>query len=138
MGRVVAAIALVLLTLGSALAQENAHPEVDQSGKGAVLCMWSIYVAVEQGVERCDLPPMAGDADVAPAIRRIEDFILENTTQGISQAVLDGYKARGSEQPDARQCADIGIFRKHLLENIAAITDDLLSVPREPLWNPCL
>lgn len=144
MQRSAPAILASLVIVGVALAGE-APPQSDTSGKGAVLCGWSIYVGIEQGIRLCDLPPGPGDENIAPSIARVERFILEHTTQGISQAVLDDYKRRADAQSrtfmqDAGQamCSDIARMRDLIVDDIVRMTDDLLSVPREPVWNPCL
>lgn len=88
---------------------------------------------------------MAGDEDLAPSIRRVEEFILEHTTKGVTQAMLDNHKSGGYEQSkqimstqsDAL-CETVEMMRENMVGNLVAATDDLLSVPREPLWNPCI
>lgn len=124
---------------------DQSRPEFDQSGKGAVICVWSIYVDIQQGIELCDLPPMAGDEDLAPSIRRVEEFILEHTTRGVTQAMLDSHKSRTYEQSKQALstqsdglCETVKMLREKMVGNLVAATDDLLSVPREPLWNPCI
>lgn len=136
---------LILAGLTTSAGGQEGRPPFDQSGKGAVLCVWSIYVGIEQGIDLCEMAPMAGDEHLAPSIRRMEDFILEHTTQGISQAVLDDYKSRVYEQTrqlmgsqSKAMCEDVRMMRELLVGNLVAATDDVLSVPREPLWNPCI
>lgn len=136
---------LASLVLAGLAHAGEAPPQIDTSGKGAVLCGWSIYVGIEQGIRMCDLPPEPGDENIAPSIARVERFILENTTQGISRAVLDDYKRTAGAQSDAfmqdaeeAMCTNIARMRDLIVGDIVRMTDDLLSVPREPVWNPCL
>lgn len=121
-------------------------PKVDRSGKGAVLCMWSIYVSIQHGVELCKLDAQPSDAELGRSIERIEEFTLENTTIGVSAGDLRDYKADTYKQTksmiDAGQgdavCRDIARFRDSLADGLKDQTDALLSIPREPLWNPCI
>jgi len=121
-------------------------PNVDRSGKGAVLCLWSIYVSIQHGVELCKLDAQHSDAELGRSIERIEKFTLENTTIGVSAGDLRDHKADVFNQTksmiDAGQgdavCRDITRFRDSLADGVREQTDALLSIPREPLWNPCL
>jgi hypothetical protein len=133
-------------TAVSRFQQSRSAPKVDQSGKGAVLCLWSIYVSMQQGIELCGLELRSSDADLQRSISRIEEFALENTTTGVSAGDLRDYKADLVE--DAKRmssssnregfCRDVIHFRDNLGAQVIAQTDDLLSVRREPLWAPCI
>ena len=139
-------VATLILCLCQPVLAQDRRPQMDESGKGAVLCIWSIYVALHQGVELCELEVRDSDRAIASDIARIEAFILEHTTEGINQATLDDYKARVFEQTQTHtspeqmpnMCKDVAMMRDALGSDIAGRTDDLLSVPREPLWNPCI
>lgn len=143
--RILAASMALTMSLYLPVMAQDGRPQMDESGQGAVLCMWSIYVGLNQGVEICALEPRASDADIADGITRIETFILEHTTQGITQATLDDHKARVLEQtkqflPEQApaMCNDIAAMRDALGDDVESRTRELLSVPREPVWNPCI
>lgn len=129
-----------------AAAAQDTRPAMDESGKGAVLCLWSIYVSIEQGVDICGLEPRPSDADLRASIDRTEAFVLENTTTGITAETLSTYKAdlydqtKGMLRTDNAEamCQDVVSFRDSIAEDVTRHTNELLSVPREPLWNPCI
>ncbi|MBN9335763.1 hypothetical protein [Devosia sp.] len=46
----------ILAGTTAAVSADPGVPKADQSGKGTVLCLWPIYVGIQQGIELCDLP----------------------------------------------------------------------------------
>jgi hypothetical protein len=127
-------------------ATQDTRPTMDESGKGAVLCLWSIYISIEQGVDICGLEPRPSDADLRASIDRTEAFILENTTTGITTETLSTYKADVYDQTKEMlrtdngeaMCRDVVTFRENIAEDVTRHTNELLSISREPLWNPCI
>jgi hypothetical protein len=60
---------------------------LDKSGKGAVLCLWEIYIATKIYLETCTStrgPEL--EADIDRAIDQINNFIVENSLQPTSKA----------------------------------------------------
>jgi hypothetical protein len=128
----------------------------DMSGHGAVRCSWGIYVAIRAHVDACspgEDPNL--EADLDEALDRINDFIVENslvpTTKSQLVDAIAQHKQQaklallGKSQEDQRkQCeADgIGPFIKSMnstpRDKWKSSVDDLLSVKRPPVMNPCL
>lgn len=122
---------------------------MDRSGKGPVLCIWSLEVAAQQVGNRC----FAGkDADfqreLARSISRTEAFIVANSSTPTSLATLnarkraEALKAADSLKPEKLCKSDfVGVYdnlRAKGAAGMRALTDDLLSIPREPVINPCI
>jgi hypothetical protein len=121
--------------------------EHDQSGKGAVLCTWSIYLSVQQVTKICGLPRRTTDDAIDKAIEAIDEFIIANSSLRPNKRMIEEFK-HAAEQQQLRLlrqqqknfCAnnDIEFFRKPSPEQIQESVKSLLSVPREPVMNPCL
>lgn len=128
---------------------DGAVAMVDRTGKGAVLCMWSLYVAAQELGRRC----FAGQdpdfqAELARSIARTEDFIVKNSSSPTTLADLQARKA--SEAAGAaddlrpeKLCKSewpqlYTNFKSAGAAGLRAGTDELLSVPREPVINPCI
>ena len=116
----------------------------DLSGHGAVLCTWSIYVAMAAALELC--PELRNEplkADLANAIDRINDFIVANSLSPVTKAELERRAASATEDT-SQLCRSDGVAQMiksagsashdKLMSSVA----DLLSVPRPPVMNPCL
>ncbi|MEP7240992.1 MAG: tetratricopeptide repeat protein [Devosia sp.] len=124
------------------------RPEVDTTGKGAVMCIWSIYTSVEATVDACGLPTTPADDAIRGGLERISKFIIENSHQPVTEEQLESWSARIKNQqimtvvqPIGRKACggeDIAPFRTGSPDQIEQSIDDLLSIPREPLMNPCL
>lgn len=120
---------------------------VDRSGKGAVLCAWSMLAAAKQIGDRC-FPGQdrALREELDRSIERTEAFIVENSSAPVTRADLQSFKsARGPKDgaASAELCrsdwAELYVgLRAGGAEALRAYTDDLLSLPREPVMNPCL
>src|SRR5262245_35715880 len=54
--------------------------EVDKSGKGAVLCIWAIYLSIQAQTAECGLARRPADDAVDQAIAAIDEFILKNSS----------------------------------------------------------
>ena len=116
-----------------------------QAQDGSVLCIWAIYVGIQQGVEICPLDPQPSDIDMQRSIERIEKFALANSTRGLTQTQLDEYKRDDLEvaktatpQNFAAFCSDMEMMRNGLGSNVTEMTDRLLSERREPEMGSCL
>lgn len=129
----------------------DAEVKVDNTGKGAVLCTWSMLVAAANAARECgweDKPALA------EAIGRIDAFIIVNSPEPITQEQLDARKAADADQGYETAAGRASIcehtagshsFGEMLWsihstspDQLAALTSDLLSIPREPVMNPCL
>ncbi|MDB5536726.1 MAG: hypothetical protein JWP26_3956 [Devosia sp.] len=141
----------VLLTLvvssSSAYAQDRSPP-ADASGKGPVLCVWGIYQLIDQHTRKCGWVHNAVDSAVEAGIAKMDAFIIENSSTPVSQQTLDEKKLTFASQVPDNACAfkpGDGSFTSMIWGmrqgDPATVTSDiaeLLSVPREPLMNPCL
>lgn len=120
--------------------------QVDNSGKGAVLCIWSIYDAVRLVGRECHAGQDAAfQAELEQSIARIDDFIIANSKHPVSKEQLDARRAQGLRglQMHGSICAGSAeqlyqMLRRGGPEALRAQTADLLSIPREPVMNPCL
>jgi hypothetical protein len=119
--------------------------EQDKSGAGAVLCSWSIYLSIQNQTAACALPRRPADDAIDQAIAAINEFILANSSLHPTRPMLEDFK-RGAAESELRQrglekaCAspDLEMFRRPSPEKVQASVKALLSVPREPVMNPCL
>lgn len=120
---------------------------VDRSGKGAVLCAWSMLAAAKQVGDRCyPGQDQALRKELNRSIERTQAFIVENSSAPVTRADLQSFKsARGPND----SMAPLGLcrsdwvelyvrFRDKGAEALTAYTDELLSLPREPVMNPCV
>jgi hypothetical protein len=145
---VVIAALLSLSSPSSATAQEFSF-EHDESGKGAVVCSYAIYVGVQAVTKHCGWSRGPTDDAVDRAIKSMEQFIIANNKVPVTQEMLDRLRAREFEKHRGVSCErDPGNFgssiefiymlRTQPPEEIDAGVADLLSIPREPRMNPCL
>src|ERR1051326_4608791 len=63
--------------------------EFDKSGKGAVLCAWSIYLSVKAGTAACGLPRRPVDGAIDKAISQMDEFIIANSSLHPFRAALE-------------------------------------------------
>lgn len=122
--------------------------ERDNSGRGAVLCVWSIYLSIQAHTKDCGLPRRPADDVIDEAIAEIDEFILANSSLHPTRAALEDFKRRAaeSERRLARQRSskeycqnnDYEIWHSADPGRIRADVKALLSIPREPVMNPCL
>jgi len=119
----------------------------DRSGKGAVMCMWGIYVAMLAIGDKCSFEEdVAFTDELRSSIKQINAFIAENSHRhpitkaqvGVeTEKLLKQYESapgicRGDLTPM------YGYLRQQGPVALKASTKALLSVPREPVTNPCL
>ena len=139
------AVFTTLLLASPAFAQTAA---ADSTGKGAVLCSWMIYTGIQAQRDACDWEPVPADAAIDQAVTDIEAFIVENSTQPVTLEQLAAHK-KSQAGPTVESCefdpedrtswpAMAWAARKVDPAEINRDTADLLSVPREPVMNPCL
>jgi hypothetical protein len=122
--------------------------EVDQTGNGAVLCTWSVYLSIQAETAACGLARRPADDAMDEAIVAIDEFILANSSLRPTRAALEEFKRRAaaSDLAFARQqglqsfCSrpDLEHFRSISPDRIRVSVKKLLEVPREPVMNPCL
>ena len=117
----------------------------DSTGKGAVVCAWRIYVGAQQVGEKC-FPgkDAAFKSELTQSIGRIETFIIENNSTPVTQAQLEANKQgqrRSNERFDI--CSGDGSAMYQMMRDggpaaLRTSVDELLSIPREPVADPCL
>lgn len=130
--------------------------EQDTSGHGAVLCIWEIYISVRAGLDICT-PGEHKDLrdDLSDGITAMNRFIVANNIPPVSSAQVNAAVAARDKRyhdeaaklaPDKihEQCTSdettrlIGAFEQESRDQRRRRIADLLSVPRQPLMNPCL
>ena len=138
---------------GFAMQQETEHPEKEKPpplGKpnpedlkhGAVLCSWSIYLAVRAIGDICypqEDKKFRNTLD--QEIARIDKFIMDNTPATPDD--LEILRQRLTFQYPASVCNGDGRKFYEMLRNLGSekmhqSVTKLLSVPRKPAMNPCL
>jgi hypothetical protein len=126
-------------------------PQTDQSGKGAVLCSWHVYSAALQLAERChpgrdpELQRALGDG-----VGDIEAFIVRHSRPQVTAGQVAALRERGFRETadwitrnggdfcrDPNLAPLYGELRRRGAEGVRADVADLLSVPRQPLMDPC-
>ena len=129
--------------------------QYDTSGKGAVLCSQLMLMEVRYVSQLCRWARTPADDAIDKGIADIDAFVLKNSSRPVTQEMLDQRKAdyfAGRPKPGGalpRRCtADPKDFDSdtallwsiHQMDPaaLAASTAELLSIPREPLLNPCL
>ncbi len=129
----------------------------DISGHGAVMCVWGIYTALRSVLDVCPTKTEDGELKEAldDAINRMNDFIVANSNTGVTKKALQDRinkqtvdtkeKLRSlSNDEHMKKCARgdtaqmLDSLRHSEPNNIKKSIDDLLSVPRPPVINPCL
>lgn len=140
----------------------------DRSGHGAIRCVKGIYVEVKTWLDVCsDFNNQKSSEILASAIKRINKFIVKNSLHPISMdelnaslaahqnnfraMLIEAHKTAGvTDGEKLLQCREkqnkpLG-FHEKMADGIAKMPakefdqsiDDLLSVPRLPVMNPCL
>jgi hypothetical protein len=120
--------------------------EHDNSGKGAVLCSWSILLSIQAQAAECGLARRPGDDAIDQAIAAIDEFILKNSSLRPTRQMLDDFKRRAAESQrnNFRQRGDYcdNPFAESLRSSdpnqLRAGVQELLSIEREPTMSPCL
>jgi len=124
----------------------NNTVQTDRTGKGAVLCMWGILEAVRAAGRECFKgQDPAFQAELDHSMTRIDRFIIRNSTRPVTQAALEARRVQGLQQLHAygNICTGdaakmYGVMRASGAAQLRAGTTELLSIPREPVTNPCL
>jgi hypothetical protein len=119
----------------------------DTAGKGAVLCSWAIYISVQADTAACGRRRTPTDDAIDEAIIAIDDFIIANSSLKPTREMLQKFKRDAAEIELANRSKggrnfcigdEMAGFRNSSPEQIRAGVKEMLSVPREPVMNPCL
>lgn len=124
----------------------------DESGHGAVLCSWMIYVTLRAALNDCPADRFVDlRADLDQGVTAMEAFIVANSVTPTTVAELRGKAATEEARTRAaasssgpRVCAAGGVgqmitaFDRMGQPARREAVDKLLSVPRWPVSNPCL
>lgn len=130
---------------------------VDRSGRGAVLCLAQIYLAVQAESELCQGQGEDWTGEIGAALDRIYSFIEANSLTPITkdelvansdkqivkfrEQVRKRYERFGDEASVCRAVSQGGLgagMKKKGLDAFRADIDKALAVPRPPVMNPCL
>jgi hypothetical protein len=123
---------------------ETDNVEVDESGHGAVLCAWSIYVGILYVGKTCFPDDKETHSLLSGEITRIDRFIMKNsptTREQIERAKAEmPYFDKPAKCGDGRDAWLQALFKGYGADpqSLRAEVDDLLSVPRKPVMSPCL
>jgi hypothetical protein len=120
----------------------------DDTGSGAVLCAWSIYLETQAATAACGLPRTPTDDAIDKAVLDIDDFIMANSSLHPTRSALEKFK-RGTSEAFIHQLhgrdfenycrgRDLATFRSGSPVSMASSVRALLAKPREPVMNPCL
>jgi hypothetical protein len=71
------------------------------TGAGAVLCLWSIYLSVQAETAACGLARRSVDDAIDEAIVAIDEFILANSSLHPTRAMLEDFKRRATDRISA-------------------------------------
>jgi hypothetical protein len=124
----------------------------DESGAGAVMCTWGIYVTLRAALDECPAERFSAlRDDLSRDISAMEAFIVANSplpvtkeSLGVQAAALRDQSRRARPASEAPACAtgDIGMMLRSIDEmgpgGRHAMMDKLLATPRWPVLNPCL
>jgi hypothetical protein len=118
----------------------------DSKVSGQVLCGLGMLIFVQEVVAQCPLPKLPIDAARERAIRRLEEFIVANSSQHpqmdtfaeMQREIGDGFR----KSPDHRQvCSNPGFdkgFRRGEPSEMDASVEKMLTTPFDPNQNvPC-
>jgi hypothetical protein len=119
--------------------------ERDNSGKGAVLCSWSILLSIQARTAECGWDRRPVDDAIDEAIAAIDEFIIAKSSLHPTRPMLEDFKQRAAESErrsvSRQQYCETSAsepFRNAGPDRIREGTTALLSIPREPVMNPCL
>lgn len=123
----------------------------DESGHGAVICSWMMYVTLRGELDECPADRFVElRSDLDQGIGAIEDFIVANSVVPMGVTELRARAAAETARIRAASSARPGVCLGGDSGAIAASFDamglparldmvrDLLSIPRWPVLNPCL
>lgn len=129
--------------------------ENDASGRGAVVCTWMIDASIRADLEACPSTRFAElKEDLDASLAAIDAFIVANSVAGVS---MDDMRAREATQyakvhamvrttpgEASKLCTEgdtglmISFMNRMSRDQRRKAVDDLLSVSRWPVSNPCL
>lgn len=123
--------------------------EIDNSGKGGVLCGHSIIAATLAFARICKPEGQIQIQRLEKAISRFEAFEVEHGKWAIAQAkeftanaILETFpKKTGKKICKSATNSNLELFENFYIgfagEKASKAVDDILSVPRKPVMNPC-
>lgn len=131
--------------IDSVRSTDGAVALVDRTGKGAVLCSWSLLVVAQEVGKRC-FPGQdeALQAELEISIKKTEAFIQENSSSRPKPSDIAARKAamvreaRGQALCTADPAQLYRGFKDNGVDALRASTEEMLSTPREPVMNPCV
>jgi hypothetical protein len=149
----VAAVLIVAST--SAVAQDGDSPTIDNSGKGAVLCLMHMLVGAKASAGICKWARTPADDVIENGLSDIAAFAVANSSRPVTREQFDYYVkselkiySDGYSQDPGYCTADPKnsesgaalpwMFHTMEPKKLRAAIADTLSIPREPLLNPCL
>ncbi len=120
--------------------------KTDRTGKGAVLCTWGIFEAARAAGRECyNGQDPAFQAELDSSISRIDGFIIKNSMHPVTKAGLAARRLQGLQQIGGQENLCRGdaakiyeVLRSRGVLQLRVQTTELLSIPREPVTNPCL
>jgi len=124
----------------------------DRSGHGAVLCVWQVFITIRHSVAAC--APDRADllAELDRSIAATNGFIVANSPGPVTLSAVEARAHAIDDQaiagfaklaPAARAKACAADWATQIAARLTPVavrgwTDDLLSVPRLPVMDPCL
>ena len=133
--------------------EEYEVTSLDRSGLGAVRCAWEIYATLEYLARRCEatFEPRFVLA-LRDSVDQIEDFMRENSMTPVSDEQFKTFRESWEQQQEKwyphSEDEDICKYDPllHMAYQFSAkgeakfrdSIDELLSVPRLPVMNPCI
>ena len=124
----------------------NSVIQTDRTGKGAVLCIWGILEAARAAGRECFKgQDQEFQSELDASLARMDQFIIQNSSHHLTQAGLETRRAQSIRQLHSlgNICTgDAGgmyaVFRTRGVAQLRTLVAENLSIPREPVINPCL
>jgi hypothetical protein len=146
--KLVVVAALVLALRAPAVGQDREGSAGPFDPTGAALCGWMIYVLVQGATAGCGLARRPVDDAIDESIVAIEEFILANSTQHLTRAMLEEGKRNllksswGMTAQSGQRACEANILK--FAETTPSLPPDqiragiraLLVAPREPVARP--
>ena len=125
--------------------------QFDSSGIG-VLCFWNLVLIAQAYPQRCGWSAVPADGVLSDAIGQIEGFIVANSSTPVTLEQLAVARQRLWDQSVALATEDGPLcdiasndgaaiaweWRKSEPNFLRKLVQGVLSIPREPVMNPCL
>ena len=114
-----------------------------------MLCSWAIFLSIQAQTAECGLARRPVDDAIDQAIAAIDEFILRNSSLRPTRQMLDTFK-RGVAESERNHFRQRGLLKQYCenpdterfrsidADQLRAGVQDLLSIEREPVMNPCL